>query len=313
MKEAPEVVVLCGGISEEREVSLRSGAAVASALEGNRCSVTNVTLDTPALPEEIRGTKQIVFPVLHGAFGEDGTLQFMLEEEGIEYAGSDAQASALCMDKPRAKQVVADSGVSVLPQWIVQQDDLPDAAEVVADLGEYLLVKPANGGSSIGVECLQGQAALEAKWKSLGREKWLIEPLFRGRELSIGMLGGTPLSIVEIQTGEALYDYKHKYEKGGTEYLVPAPLKDAIREKIIECAQSAYGACQCRDFARIDFLYNEDRDTTIFLEINTIPGLTENSLMPKSAAASGLTYEQLCLHMIQPALLRFEADQNLQE
>ncbi len=180
-----------------------------------------------------------------------------------------------------------------------------DAEAIVARLGNSLIVKPENSGSSVGLHLIDGVESLTQCIKNLTTGKWLVEPRFVGRELTVGILHGEPMGIVEIVADSGVYDYAHKYQPGKTTYRFPAPLPESVAEAVKQAAGKVFKACGCRDFARADFLYNE-KDGFIFLEINTIPGLTDTSLLPKSASCLGYDFKELCKRMLAPAIERFQ-------
>ena len=300
MSLAPEIVVLCGGLSSEREVSLRSGRAVASALPGARL----VELSLDALPERLDGAKHVVFPVLHGGWGEDGRAQAELEARGIAFAGCGSAASALCMDQVATKQAMRGAGVSAVPEVAFASTAKPTAAELVAVLGADLVIKPSDQGSSVGLFMVSGEAEAARALADLPPAgRWMAERRLRGREFSVGVLEGRPMGIVEIVALTGVYDYRTKYTKGASEYRFPADLPAASAEAVGAAAARLFAACGCRDFARADVILEPD-GRFYFLEINTMPGMTETSLMPKSASCVGLEFPALVRRMIAPALAR---------
>lgn len=298
----PNIVVLYGGVGAEREVSLRSGAAVAQAL-GAGFEVEPLELSTEALPESIRADRSIVFPALHGSFGEDGQLQALLEAAGIHYCGSDAAASRLCMDKAATKAIARGLKIAVPEALTFDGARAPLADEVIGQLGRSLVVKPADRGSSVGLHFAEHRSALGAALASIHAGNWLIEQRIPGRELTVGVLKGGAMGVVEIVSQSGVYDYKAKYTPGSTEYRYPAELAPAVEAKIKDHAERLFDACGCRDFARIDFLLDGARP--YFLEINTLPGLTATSLLPKSASCVGFDFEQLAAELVEPAIARF--------
>lgn len=301
MSDSVRVVVLHGGTSAEREVSLASGAAVAEAL-GQTHEVELLRLDADALPEGLVPEHVVVFPALHGRFGEDGQLQALLEAAGIDYAGSDAQASRLCLDKAACKAVAADLGVPT-PDSIAFDGACPPLADaVIEQLGASLVVKPADQGSSVGLHFSEHRSALGVALSQIHSGKWLIEQRIRGRELTVGLLKGQSMGIVEIVSGSGVYDYRAKYTPGSTGYRYPAELDASLEDRIKAQAERIFEACGCRDFARIDFLL--DGAQAYFLEVNTLPGLTATSLLPKSAACVGYDFPQLAAELVAPALER---------
>ena len=301
--KAPLITIFHGGISREREVSLESGRALFSALK-ERFDVELLDLKEAALPSEMQPEETIVFPALHGTFGEDGDLQVLLEERQIIYAGSDSEASRLCMDKPRAKQQVEQVGVTVVPGFEFDATDSLDAEDVEEKLGQKFVVKPAAEGSSIGLYHGLDKAALEVLLPRLSDGRWMIEKQVCGREITVGVLDGQPLGLVEVLPKGGVYDFQHKYNSGLTEFRFPAEVTPLLKTKIKENAQKAFVACGCRDFCRVDFMVFDDE--CYFLEINTLPGLTDKSLFPKSASCYNLNFSELSNRLILPALRRFQ-------
>ena len=271
----PSIVILNGGVSSEREVSLRTGKAVTEALSSN-FEVQTIELKTETLPRSIRADKSIVFPALHGSFGEDGRLQALLEAASIHYCGSDAVSSRLCMDKAESKEIARVLNIATPESITFDAANVPIADEVISKLGSSLVIK-----------------------------RWLIEERIRGRELTVGVLNGKAMGIVEIRSQSGIYDYAAKYSIGAAEYLFPAELDSVIATSIKEEAEQLFNACGCRDFARVDFLL--DDHTSYFLEINTLPGMTKTSLLPKSALCQGHDFEQLAIELVAPAIARFKS------
>ena len=305
----PRIVILYGGVGPEREVSLRSGAAVGRALqvaqpgEGPGPEVRAVELTAPCLPADLDPGRDVIFPILHGEYGEDGTLQAELETAGFAYAGSDAQASGRCMDKVTARDTVVAADVPVPPGAAGSRVTVPDAEALGTRLGENWVAKPRRGGSSVGVYLWRGHPAIVAGLAALGEGDWLFERFVPGRELSVGMLGDKVLEIVEVLPDQEIFDYEHKYTEGASRYRAPADLPPATVAAVKGLARTAFAACRCRDFGRVDFRLEGEQPW--FLEINTLPGMTAQSLYPRSAAAHGLGLPALVRAMVAPALQRF--------
>ena len=299
----PIIAVLAGGTSAERDVSVGSGKASALALA--RSFPTRLfELTADALPAGLDPRRHVVFSTLHGTFGEDGGMQRLLDAAGLTYAGCDAASSALTMDKTRTKAAAAKRGVRVADAVHFEADQKPAADAVVAQLGENVVVKPNNEGSSVGLSVIASRAALAEKLGSITRGSWLIERRIVGRELSVGVLGGRALGVVEIRPKSGVYDYTSKYTKGLTEYFAPAPLDAATTVRVQAAAEAAFAACGCRDYARVDFILPEQGDAFL-LEINTLPGMKETSLLPMSARCAGMDFTGLVRELVRPALLRF--------
>lgn len=295
-----EIIVLCGAVSPEREVSLRSGRAVASVLPGSRL----VELDHNALPEWLDASRHVVVPVIHGDYGEDGRVQAELEARGIAYAGCDAAASRLCIDKVATKRAMRGAGVPAIPEVVFRGDSKPSAAALVAELGPQIVIKPSDKGSSVGLYVLEGEAAVANALAEIPAEGgWMAERRLTGREMSVGVLEGQAMGIVEIVALTGVYDYRTKYTKGSSEYRFPAAIPAGLTAEIAGAAERLFRACGCRDFARADVFLEPD-GAFYFLEINTMPGMTETSLMPKSASCVGLDFAALVRRMTAPALAR---------
>ncbi|MFQ3224442.1 MAG: D-alanine-D-alanine ligase [Lentimonas sp.] len=304
MANPESIIVLYGGVGSERDVSLVSGEAIAKALSAN-FNVELLRLDAEALPHSIDGSRSIVFPALHGAFGEDGRLQALLDAAGIEYCGSDAAASRLCMAKDLTKTIARDLGIGVPEAIFFDGADTPLADVVIDSLGTSLVIKPTDQGSSVGLYFTEHRSALGVTLSQIHSGNWMVEQRIRGRELTVGVLKGAAMGVVEIVSASGVYDYAAKYTPGSTEYRYPAELDPVVEARIKADAQALFDACGCRDFARIDFLL--DGRKTYFLEINTLPGLTATSLLPKSASCVGLDFEALGRDLVSPASERFAA------
>jgi D-alanine-D-alanine ligase len=301
----PVIAVLAGGVSAEREVSIGSGLACAAALA--RSFPTRLFLvEAAALPAGLDPARHVVFSTLHGTFGEDGGMQRLLDAAGVAYAGCDAAGSALTMDKTRTKEAAAARGVRGADAVRFSAAAKPAAAEILARLGEEVVIKPNDEGSSVGLTLAHGRAEVETALARISRGNWLAERRIRGRELSVGILGGTAMGIVEIRPRSGVYDYASKYTKGLTEYLAPAPLEPAVAAVVRAAAEATFAACGGRDYARVDFILSPE-NTPILLEINTLPGMKETSLLPMSARCAGLDFTALVRELVRPALQRFRS------
>jgi len=292
---------MLGGPSAEREVSLRSGAAVAKALRslGHTVHELDPRDGAWALPA---GT-DVVFLALHGTYGEDGTVQRRLEELGALYTGCDAEASRIAFDKVLTKQRCLKAGVPTARHLVVDSAKVPWPK----DWPPPLVVKPVRQGSSVGLQFVERAenwppALVEAlKFDS----EVLVEEKIIGRETTVGILGGEALPVVEVRPRTGGYDYQNKYTAGRTEYFCPADFDAALTQRIQAAASGAFAAIGGRDYARVDVMVRADGGPVV-LEVNTLPGMTETSLLPKAAAAAGLDYAQLCQRMVELALQRNE-------
>lgn len=294
------IAVVSKGVSEEREVSLLSGERVARALRKAGQTVCEIRLDTELPSKELMGELALfdaVFLALHGGAGEDGRVQRALEDAGIlHYTGSNPIASARAMDKARAKQCVEAYGIPVARGRLLLPGEIPSHEPPFLPL----VVKPSCGGSSIGFFCIR-QAS---EWRALApAQPMLCEEYLPGREYSVGVLGNRALPPVEICVPDGEYDYAHKYRKGAARELCPAPVDGVKQARIQTLALAAFSALSLRDYARIDF--REDASgAPVFLEANTLPGMTETSLFPLAASAAGLCEQELCVQMAQMAARR---------
>ncbi len=305
MKMTPIIAVFCGGTSAEKDVSLGSGRACALALARN-FPTRLFEISENALPAGLDPERHVVFSTLHGTFGEDGGMQHLLDVAGVEYAGCTADGSAVCFNKQRTKKAVAAAGVNVCEGRQFGTDRLPDPAELVAALGEKLILKPTCNGSSVGLHVIESAAQLGEVLRALPAGDWLIERRVFGRELTVGVLGGKAMAVVEVAPKSGLYDYTSKYTKGMTEYLAPAPLTAEVTRSVQTMAERAFIAAGCRDYARIDFMLSGENEP-FFLEINTLPGMKDTSLLPMSARCVGLDFTALVRELVAPALARFSA------
>jgi D-alanine-D-alanine ligase len=307
MVKEPIIAVLCGGTSPEREVSLGSGRAVALGMAYSH-PVELFSVETDALPAGLDPERHVIFSTLHGLFGEDGGMQRLCDAAGLVYAGCDAAGSDLCFDKWRTRQSVTAMGVTVAPGRCFRADQKPTAASLVADLGPQIVLKPNRQGSSVGLQIVTSPAGLQIALSGLRQGEWLAERRIAGRELTVGLLRGRAMGVVEIVPKSGVFDYASKYTKGLTEYRAPAPLAEETAAEVRRVAETAFAACGCRDYARVDFIL-ADEGGLYLLEINTLPGMKETSLLPMSARCVGLDFPALCRELVAPAVARFAGRQ----
>jgi D-alanine-D-alanine ligase len=304
----PEIVVLSGAVSPEREVSLSSAAAVHEALQtvfpGR---VRLLRLDANVFPAGLDPARHVIFPVIHGDYGEDGAIQTELETHGFAYAGCGPAASRLCINKVAAKEKFRAVGVPVAPGVAFSAAGKPTAAALIRALGTAdIVLKPTDKGSSVGLHFIKREADALVALASVVAGDWLAEERITGREMTIGLLDGVAQGIVEIRPKAGRYDYETKYTAGASEYLYPAEVSDETADAVSRAAERIFAACGCRDFSRADFILRAD-GSFVFLEINTMPGMTPTSLLPKSVSCRGLDFAALCERMIRQALGRFAA------
>ncbi len=294
--------VVMGGVTGEREVSLRSGAAIAVALRARGYPVEEVVVSARVVEELQAARLEAAFLALHGGWGEDGRLQALCELLGIAYTGSGVLASALAMHKASAKALFEAHGIPTPRHCRAEApDQILDAMR-----GRLpLVVKPVAEGSSLGVSVVERKEELEKALEAARRygRDCLAEEFIAGREVTVGVLDGKPMGVVEMITREGFYDYRAKYQKGETEYRAPAELPPALSEGIRELGRRAYQALGCGGGARVDFRLHPERGPFV-LEVNTIPGMTELSLLPKSAGVMGIGFEELVERMLWSAFSR---------
>lgn len=293
-----KVAVLMGGRSAEREVSLKSGAAVLAALQ--RSGVNAQAFDPAERPlHELQGFDR-VFIALHGRYGEDGTIQGALELMDIPYTGSGVMASAVGMDKWRTKLLWRAAGI-VTPNFELVQED-SDFAGIEARLGLPLFVKPANEGSSIGISKVKQSGGLKAAYEEAANADPLViaEKFIGGGEYTVGILGDMALPIIRIVPANEFYDYEAKYLRNDTQYLCPCGLSQEQEDQIRAEALQAFRVVGGRGWGRVDFLMDEAGNHH-FLEVNTSPGMTDHSLVPMAAKAAGIDFDTLVLEILEMA------------
>jgi D-alanine-D-alanine ligase len=299
MAKKLNIVVMLGGPSAEREVSLRSGAAVAQALRslGHRVSEVDPRADNWSLPADT----DVVFLALHGTYGEDGTVQRKLEELAIPYTGCGPEASRIAFDKSLTKQRCVAAGVPTARFALIDSA----AARWPMGWNPPVVLKPARQGSSVGLQFVERVA----DWSKALAESMrfdsqvLMEERIFGREATVGILADAPLPLVEVRPKAGVYDYQSKYTAGATEYLCPAPFDAAVTARIQAAAMGVFKVIGGRDYSRVDVMVRPSGEPVV-LEVNTLPGMTETSLLPKAAAAAGIGYAELCQRMVDLALKR---------
>jgi D-alanine-D-alanine ligase len=331
------IAVLMGGISSERNVSLASGKAVAEALQslghnvlaldpalGRECALNLAELMPNAgLPPEdallrsfskqclidcvqspLLDSVDIVFLALHGKFGEDGYIQALLDMRGKRYTGSTMLSSTIAMSKLMSKRIFQSTGIPSPPFAVVRGEQAQDydvLEELRAELGEHLVIKPDCEGSTVGISIVESGNLDDLKHgieqAALYSPIVLVETFIEGRELTVAVLGNEALPIIEIETHDGFYDYAHKYTKGRTEYICPAELTEDTADFVANLALDAHRALGCRAYSRVDFRLDEDGQP-FCLEVNTLPGMTATSLVPKAAAAAGIDFAALCEKII---------------
>lgn len=297
------IAVVMGGISHEKEVSVRTGTGIAAALKERGHTVIPMIVGDDAL-HQIQVTKpDIVFIALHGRFGEDGTIQGALEMMHIPYTGSDVCASAVAMNKVMTKRLARTVGVNC-PSEAVFDSTRETVSDFVAHakLNFPVIVKPNREGSTVGMTIVRdGAALITALTEAAALDSTvLVEEFVAGIEVTVGILCGDPLPVLEIVPKSGFYDYKSKYTKGATDYICPARIESSVAATVQDWTQRVYDVLGCRGVARADFMIAKN-GTPYFLEINTIPGMTETSLVPKAAAHVGISYADVCERVLADA------------
>jgi D-alanine-D-alanine ligase len=294
-----KIGVIAGGVSAEREVSLRSGEAVFNALKQKGYNVVFIDAD-PRLPEVLRSEAiDVAFLVLHGGWGEDGSVQGMLEVMGIPYTGSGVLASAVAMDKVASKKLFMAEGLKI-PPFMVINPEKPCKPEFPLPW----VIKPAREGSSVGVSIVEGEEDFMKGVKEAARfgKRVIVERYIEAKEVHVGILGEEVLGAVEVRPKRRFYDYTAKYTPGETEYILPPELDKDVYEEVKTTALKAHLALGCTGATRVDLLVAGGE--VYVLEVNTIPGMTETSLLPKIAKEAGYDFPSLIEAILEDALKR---------
>lgn len=302
------VALLAGGKSGEREISLASGNGARAALEEAGFDVTVLDpAENADLKRLIDGPFDVAFLCLHGKYGEDGTMQGLLEIIGLPYTGSGVWSSALAMDKPKAKLYYERAGIPTPPSITLHIGDEYDTRSITDQIGPHCVVKPGTEGSALGVFIVDNLASLgEAIERAFELDdEILIERYIKGTELTVAVLGDDEhveaLPIIEIVPASEFYDYESKYAPGGSKHICPAPLTSSMTSMVEELAIRAHRALSCKGVSRSDFIV-EDNGSCWILETNTIPGMTGTSLLPDAARAAGISFPELCTRLVRIAL-----------
>lgn len=290
-----------GGMSEEREVSLRSGKAVLDALLTLDYEAQAIDFNSSTIKDIIDYQPDLVFIALHGKYGEDGTVQGLLESLQIPYTGSGVAASAICIDKVLSKRIFSSEGIPNAAFRIIQSHDLDDPAalrqQLIANIGLPMVVKAATQGSSIGTYIIKDEneilTAINQAFK-YSREV-LAEKFIDGQELTVALIGNNEpqvLPLIEITSANEFYDYESKYTQGMCDHIIPARIGEESQAEIISISKKVYKLMGCKGFARIDFMLDKNGKPYV-LEVNTVPGMTAMSLVPDAARAAGINFTNL--------------------
>lgn len=299
MSKALNITVMLGGPSAEREVSLRSGAAVAKALRSNGHTVSELDPKDPGWT--LSAETEVVFLALHGSYGEDGIVQAQLDRLKVPYTGCGAAASRVAFDKVLTKLCCIEAGVPTADFDVIRSANDPWPSHLQAPC----VLKPVKQGSSVGLHFIDKPEQLRSASEDALRfdNELILERRIVGRETTVGILKDAPLPIVEIRPKQGSYDYTNKYTVGATEYLCPAPFDAETTQRIQSAGLKAFQSVNGNDYGRVDVMVDANNQPWV-LEVNTLPGMTETSLLPKAAAAAGLSYVELCQTMIDLAMAR---------
>ena len=304
-----KIVVVMGGTSTEAEISRRTGTAILTALQSKGYPAEGMELNPATFAEDIRKSNcAIVFNALHGKFGEDGILQGTLEMLGIPYTGSGVLAAAITMDKVASKRVFMAEGISTPRSHTYHAFEMKRdlVQEIAAAFHMPVVVKAAAQGSSIGVYIVENAEELSAALKEAFsyNDEVLVEEFIKGREMTVAVWGDAEnkeaFPIIEITTTSGRYDYQSKYTKGASAHIIPMPVSAEKTKEIQELAIKTYTACGCRGVARVDMMYSEDEKPYV-IEVNSVPGMTETSLVPDAGRAMGIEFPELCERILEMA------------
>ncbi|MBQ2009593.1 D-alanine--D-alanine ligase [Veillonellaceae bacterium WCA-693-APC-5D-A] len=305
-----KIVVVMGGPSTEAEVSRRSGTAILEALKAKGYNAEGLELNPATFANDIKASgAEFVFNALHGKFGEDGIIQGTLEMMGIPYTGSGVMAAAVTMDKVATKRFFMAEGIPTPKahtyfRYEFKKRDL--TGEILQEFSVPVVVKASSQGSSIGVVIVEKAEELEAALSEAFKydREVLVEEFIKGRELTVAVWGNEEkqeaLPIIEITTVTGRYDYVTKYKVGASTHIIPAPLPEEVTKKVKEIAIRAFAVCGCSGMARVDFMLGEDNQPYV-IEVNTIPGMTETSLVPDAGRAAGIEFPELCARILAMA------------
>ena len=292
--------VLMGGISHEREISLKTGAAILQALQEGGYHAVGIEVSSDIVKRLLHESIDVAFIALHGRWGEDGTVQGLLELLRIPYTGSGVLASALAMDKIKAKEIFLFHSIPT-PEFITPQEGELEEPPFPPPW----VVKPASEGSTIGIGIVMDRKGLEEAVRNARGydQQVLVEQFIEGKELTVGILEGEPLPVIEIAPRGGFYDYEAKYSPGMTEYIVPAPISEEKQQEAQGLSLKAYHTLDCEGCARVDLRLSEHGEVFV-IEVNTVPGMTETSLVPKAAAHVGISFPHLVEVILEEACLK---------
>ena len=300
-----KVAVLYGGRSSEREVSLKTGQGCAEALRQKGYDVAAIDVDLEVASRLREAKAQVAFVALHGRFGEDGCIQGLLESMGIPYTGSGVLASALGMDKTFSKLLFREHGLSIAEYRVIRRAEAEKVSVADIPFGLPAVVKPSSEGSSVGVQIVRDPEQLRQACVEAARYQGdvIVERYIRGAEIQVAVLDGKALGVIEIVPAREFYDYAAKYTAGTTQYFYPARISPEMAERVSRAAELAHEALGCSGATRQDFIVPPSGEPYL-LEVNTLPGMTPTSLVPKIAAGNGISFADLCERLLEGASLK---------
>lgn len=292
--------VIMGGISSEREISLKTGKEIVANLNNEKHNVIGIVIDKKEDIFEKLKDIDFAFIALHGKFGEDGTVQSVLQTLNIPYSGCDVLSSAICMDKDMTKKVIKAADINTA-RWVMVKDLENLKEEAIEQLGYPVVVKPNNGGSSVATNLVSSREGLKAAIiEALKYDKEvMVEEYIKGDEITCCILDGRMLPVIAIKPKSSFFDFASKYNDGGAEEVI-VELEPALHEKVEKMALQCWEALKCSVYSRVDMLIRDG--VPFMLEVNTLPGMTKNSLFPKSAAAANITFSELLENIIEHSL-----------
>ncbi len=293
-----KVAVLMGGPSAEREISLKSGSAILTALKESNVHAEAIDVSIDVFEKLQAGKYERAFIALHGPLGEDGCIQGGLEVIGMPYSGSGVMASSICMNKLMTKQIWHGCGIPT-PKYRILSDDLSED-ELLAELGLPMIFKPVSQGSSIGMTKVNCKAEIASAWASAldFEEAVIAEQWIEGPEYTVAILGGIALPVIRLETPRTFYDYDAKYQSNDTQYHCPCGLSEELEQQIQTCALQAFDATEATGWGRVDVMLDKDNQPW-FLEVNTVPGMTDQSLVPMAAKAKNISFNELVIKILQ--------------
>ena len=303
--KSKKILVLMGGLNEESEVSRSSGSSVLKSLIENGYDAIGLEFDLKFIDKITKIKPDLVFIALHGKFGEDGRIQSILDFLQLPYTHSSFLPCSISMDKLISLKLAKSMGVEI-PRGNVLKKGSKDNSKRIEEIGYPAIIKPINSGSSVGIEIINDKNSFNIEnydWKY--GDKVLVEEYISGKDIQVGIINGEAIGAIEIRPKNKFYNYESKYTKGMSEYIMPANIPSASYERVLKIAQDVHNNFGCEGVSRVDFMYDSNLDKFYFLEINTHPGFTENSLLPKIAQYYGISFIEIIEYLLKSAKCNF--------